>query len=71
MLVVTGIMLISLVLTVSIFHAKWGNVAMIVFVSLVATAFSFLLLHVWDAEHERQRAQAASAGSEATSTDLA
>ncbi|EMS55407.1 hypothetical protein TRIUR3_05987 [Triticum urartu] len=71
MLVVTGIMLISLVLMVSIFPNKWDHVAMIVFVSLVAAAFSFLLLNVWDAQHEWERAQAASAGFDETSTDLA
>uniref|UniRef100_A0A8R7VD74 Uncharacterized protein n=1 Tax=Triticum urartu TaxID=4572 RepID=A0A8R7VD74_TRIUA len=71
MLVVTGIMLVSLVLMVSIFPDKWDHVAMIVFVSLVAAAFSFLLLNVWDAQHEWERAQAASAGFDETSTDLA
>ena len=45
MLVVTGIMLISLVLTaVYLFPIKWGDLATIVFFSLVATAFSFLLI---------------------------
>ncbi|KAM3215186.1 hypothetical protein ACQJBY_067272 [Aegilops geniculata] len=71
MLVVTGIMLISLVLMVSIFPDNWDHVAMIVFVSLVAAAFSFLLLNVWDAQHERERAHAASAGFDETSRDLA
>ncbi|XP_037471979.1 uncharacterized protein LOC119347148 isoform X1 [Triticum dicoccoides] len=71
MFVVTGIMLISVVLMVSIFPAKWGHLAMIVFISLAAATFSFLLLNVWDAQHERERVQAASAGSEETSMDLA
>lgn len=47
MLVVTGIMLISLVLALFNFPTiKWGDLAMIVFFSLVATAFSvWLIVH--------------------------
>jgi hypothetical protein len=43
MLVVTGIMIISLALAVSIFHNKPGDVAWFVFFSVLSATVSFCL----------------------------
>uniref|UniRef100_A0ACD6ADQ0 Uncharacterized protein n=1 Tax=Avena sativa TaxID=4498 RepID=A0ACD6ADQ0_AVESA len=69
MLVVTGIMLISMALTVSAFHPRWDDVVLFVVLSLVAAMCSFLLLKIWDMETQKERARRHMNRPE-TSTDL-